>query len=307
MVHKPIAIMILPVFLAAVLIMGILATTSSHSQVFADKSSSPPTEESSNAGNAAQESNSGNTEEQPGLCLNEHTKTWQTCGLENSPQKHESSKTPSPQESSNNGKVAQESSNTGNAAQGANNTRQSSVPVRTPPITLTPIQAHITTKAHMTTTNEQLSKNGALTELTNVYPCRLELGKVYRFEGGKILGLPASCGGKFSENPAADCHQTSGGSWICVPKPTVERAPHTGNLYEMREAAEKKAATERKIAELGPGWVEVPAGEKCSDLKGVSWTGKSTLINSRSFCQIKTETGPALNSLAKVHNTQVQH
>ena len=61
-----------------------------------------------------------------------------------------------------------------------------------------------------------------------------------------------------------DCHQTSGGSWLCVPKPTnptVARAPHTGNLYEMRE----KAESERKItaAELGPGWRELLPGEEC--------------------------------------------
>jgi hypothetical protein len=52
------------------------------------------------------------------------------------------------------GKVAQESSKTGQTQ-----------PVR-PAITLTPIQAHITTNAHMTTTNEQLSKNGIASKLT---------------------------------------------------------------------------------------------------------------------------------------------
>ena len=139
MVHKPIAIMILPVFVAAVLIMGILATISSHSQVFADKSSkgyNNAAEESSNTGNAAQESsNTGNAA----------------------------------QESSNNGKVAQESSNNGKVAQESSNTGNAAT-------TITP-QITIRQNAHMTATNEQLSKNGRLTELTNVYPCRLELGK----------------------------------------------------------------------------------------------------------------------------------
>jgi len=180
----------------------------------------------------------------------------------------------------------------------------------------------------MTTTNEQLSKNGRLTELTNVYPCRLELGKEYRFEGGKILGLPASCGGEFSENPAADCRQTSdGGSWICLPKTgkTVERAPHTGNLYEMREAAKKvpvTAATTYRVtaAEVGPGWREVHPGEQCAvgggePLKpGESATGVAhgksyeqfTTMAGQHFCRGGSQpsaNGPALNSLAKVHNT----
>jgi len=56
---------------------------------------------------------------------------------------------------------AQESSNNG---KGANNTGQTQ-PVR-PAITLTPIQAHIATKAHMTTTNEHLSKNAILPKPT---------------------------------------------------------------------------------------------------------------------------------------------
>jgi hypothetical protein len=163
MVHKPIAIMILPVFVAAVLLMGILATISSHSQVFADKSSkgyNNAAEESSNSGNAAQESsNNVNTEEQPGLCFNEHTKTWQTCPVETSPQKHESSKTQSSQESSNNGKVAQESSN------------KSSASVR-PATTITP-QFTVTPKAHMTTTNQELSKKGILPKLTLAKPTAL--------------------------------------------------------------------------------------------------------------------------------------
>lgn len=138
--------MILPVFVAGILMLGILAAT----------------------GKAQESSNNGNTEE-PHLCLNEHTKTWQTCVAENS-QKHGNSKTPSSQESSNNGK-AQESSNTGtslkyssspstfslsnteNAAEKANHTRQSSVPVQ--PSTPTTPQFAITPKAHMTTTNQE--------------------------------------------------------------------------------------------------------------------------------------------------------
>ena len=78
-----------------------------------------------------------------------------------------------------------------------------------------------------------------------------------------------------------DCHKTSGGSFLCVPKRgtnpstgliqrrVVEHAPHTGNLYEMREAAKKvpvTPATKYRVtaAEVGPGWRELHSGEKCA-------------------------------------------
>ena len=87
--------MILPVFVAGILMLGILAAT----------------------GNAQESSNTGNTEES-----NNHPGV-----VENSPQKHESSNTPSSQESSKteNGATSptssQETSNTGTAAEGASN------------------------------------------------------------------------------------------------------------------------------------------------------------------------------------------
>jgi hypothetical protein len=157
MVHKPIAIMILPVFVAGILMLGILAATGNaqESSNNGNRQNTLPETEENNA-HFAQESNN-----HP-MCLNEHTEKWEPCVVKNSPQKHESSNTPSSQESSNNGKVAQESSNNG---KGANNTGQSSVPVR-PAITLTPIQAHVTTKAHMTTSTQQLSNNGTFPKLT---------------------------------------------------------------------------------------------------------------------------------------------
>jgi uncharacterized protein YkwD len=107
MVHKPIAIMILPVFVAGILMLGILAAS----------------------GNAQESSNTGNTEENNNhpMCLNEHTEKWEPCVVQNSPQKHESSNTPSSQESSNTGNGAtsptstQETSNTGTATQGFSN------------------------------------------------------------------------------------------------------------------------------------------------------------------------------------------
>src|SRR5262249_39046636 len=115
----------------------------------------------------------------------------------------------------------------------------SSVPVRTL-MTLTPIRAHITTKANIA----KLSKNGKLTEKT---PERTE----------EIVGQVNAQGSAFCRafgvancpklEATEDCHKTSGGSFLCLPKrgtnSTVERAPHTGNLYEMREAAKKVPVT----------------------------------------------------------------
>src|SRR5215467_11451310 len=128
MVHTPISIMILPVFVAGILMLGILAATGN-------------AQESSNTGKEVKESsNTGNTEESNNhpMCLNEHTEKWEPCVVKNSPQKQESSNTPSSQESS--------------------KTEQSSVPVR-PTMTLTPIRAHVTTNAHMKATEQQLSEN----------------------------------------------------------------------------------------------------------------------------------------------------
>src|SRR5215469_2552293 len=114
MVHKPIAMSaIAPIAVAAIVIIGILATLPSHSQVFADKSSKSykghqgynkikytrhgnirtNVARESNTGNAAQESNTGNAAQE-----------------------------------SNTGNAAQES-NTGNAAL-QSSTGQSNVPVR---------------------------------------------------------------------------------------------------------------------------------------------------------------------------------
>jgi hypothetical protein len=102
-----------------------------------------------------------------------------------------------------------------------------------------------------------------------------------------------------------NCSQTSGGSWLCVPKattPAVERAAHTGNLYEIRQAQEERKNTAERINALGPGWREVPASEKCPP----GFTG-STFINGQKFCHINPSglENRALNSLAKVHNTQI--
>jgi len=112
------------------------------------------------------------------MCLNEHTEKWEPCVVKNSSQKRENSNTPTKEEktkeektkeektnpeNTQGGKIAQESSNNGKAQESSNN-GQSSRPVTT--ITSTPIQAHITTKSHMTATNEQLSENGVLPKLT---------------------------------------------------------------------------------------------------------------------------------------------
>src|SRR5215467_4572999 len=171
MVHKPISIMILPVFVAAVLIMAILANQAYASSKSESSSSEKcKTTENGNSqgeencktaqgGKVAQEvkesSNTGNTEESNNhpMCLNEHTEIWEPCVVKNSSQKQESSNTPSSQESSKTGKEVKESSNTGKEVKESSNNGQSSVPVRAP-ITITPMRAHITnTKTHMTTTN----------------------------------------------------------------------------------------------------------------------------------------------------------
>jgi hypothetical protein len=211
-------------------------------------------QESSNTGKEVKESsNTGNTEgsnnhaqESSNKCFNEHTKKWEPCVVKNSPQKQESSNTPSSQESS--------------------KTEQSSVPVQ-PAITLTPIQAHVTTKSHMTATNEQLSKNGKLTEknptgteeaIAPLNAKAAELcsktfpGPLYNvcLKRGGIMGNGARIPQQLQATE--DCHKTSGGSYICLPKrgtnAVVERASRTGNLYEMRE----KAATERNEGQINP-------------------------------------------------------
>jgi uncharacterized protein YkwD len=88
MVHKPIAIMILPVIVTAILMLAILTATGN-------------AQESSNTGSAQQETS------KVGTC----NKIF----CENPPQKHESSNTGTAQQESNNtGNAAQESSNTGN-------------------------------------------------------------------------------------------------------------------------------------------------------------------------------------------------
>jgi cytoskeletal protein RodZ len=91
MVYKPITIMILPVFVAGILMLGILAAT----------------------GNAQESSNTGNTQESN----NTGTCHKAACFVENSPQKQESSNTGTAQQESNNTGNTQESSNTGSTEQ----------------------------------------------------------------------------------------------------------------------------------------------------------------------------------------------
>ena len=280
--------MILPVFVAGILMLGILAATGN-----AQESSNtgnrqhtflPETEE--NNAHFAQESNN-----HP-MCLNEHTEIWEPCVVKNSSQKQESSNTPSSQESSKTGKEVKESSNTGKEVKESSNNGQSSVPVRAP-ITITPMRAHITnTKTHMTTTNnEQLANNGMLTgeqkqstveEQRRAALCSLASAKGLR-----------TCELLEQEKLATEknCRQTAGGSFLCPPKFTVERAPHTGNLYEMRAAA--AAAAEKKLkekiwtaAELGPGWREVPRGGHCILPPGVPFHEISKRMPSgQNFCK----------------------
>jgi hypothetical protein len=219
--------------------------------------------ESSNTGKEVKESsNTGNTEgsnnhaqESSKKCFNEHTKKWEPCVVKNSPQKQESSNTPSSQESS--------------------KTEQSSVP-----ITITP-QFTIKQNAHMTATNEQLSKNGKLTEKN---PTRTE--EIVGAANARAAELNARAaklcskssmpeymynlclkqnglssimgnGARIPQQLQAteDCHKTSGGSYICLPKRgtnvVVERANHTGNLYNSQTMREK-AATERKEGQINP-------------------------------------------------------
>ena len=123
-----------------------------------------------------------------------------------------------------------------------------------PAITLTPIQAHVTTKSHMTATNEQLSENGKLTQREN--PTEEAQDTAHKCsEMFKQVQEKQECF-KLAHKLAAekDCRQTSGGSWLCVPKPTnptptVASARHTG---------------ERKVTEeFGPGWRELLPGETC--------------------------------------------
>ncbi len=261
--------MILPVFVAGILMLGILAATGnaqeSNNTGNRQHTFLPETEE--NNAHFAQESNN-----HP-MCLNEHTEKWEPCVVKNSPQKHESSNSPSSQESS---KTSQESSKT----------EQSSRPATT----ITP-QFTVTPKAHMTTTNEQLSNNGMLTQKNPTKEaqsfCSVWVG-LSNFGGRKVS--MADCPKELAASQ--DCHQTSGGSWLCVPKqyPTVERAPHTGNLYEMRE----KVAAERKItaAELGPGWRELLPGEKCSAGNGVTF-GYASRASGQTFCLGARENPPA--------------
>ena len=237
--------MILPIFVAGILMLGILAATGN-------------AQESSNTGNT--EGSNNHAQESSNKCLNEHTKKWEPCVVKNSPQKQESSNTPSSQESS--------------------KTEQSSVPVQ-PAMTLTPIQAHVTTKSHMTATNEQLSKNGKLTEKN---PTRTE--EIVGAANARAAELNARAaelcskssmpeymynrcleqnglssimgnGARIPQQLQAteDCHKTSGGSYICLPKRgtnvVVERANHTGNLYNSQTMREK-AATERNEGQINP-------------------------------------------------------
>ena len=232
MVHKPITIMILPVFVAGILMLGILAATGN-----AQESSNtgnrqhtflPETEE--NNAHFAQESNN-----HP-MCLNEHTEKWEPCVVKNSSKKHESSNTPSQEEktkgektnpettqgeNTQGGKVAQESSNNGKAHE-SSKTEQSSVPVR-PAITLTPIRAHITTKANIA----EVSKSGKLTE---------KQGPQITAEMCKRVG-PAGWFSLYGEcfkllhtqQAKEDCDKIRG-SFICLPKGSMAlaTAPHTG-------------------------------------------------------------------------------
>jgi hypothetical protein len=162
MVQKHIIVsMIAPVAIAGILIMAILANQAyaSNKSVISSGEKCKTTEnensqgeencktaqgENTQGGKVAQESN--NT----GISLKYMSSTFSLSNTRNAEEK-----------ANNTGKIAQESSNTG---KGDNNTGQTQ-PVR-PAITLTPIQAHITTKTHMTTNTQQLSNNGILPKLT---------------------------------------------------------------------------------------------------------------------------------------------
>src|SRR5215469_9924425 len=93
MVHKPMAIMILPVFLRGILMLGILAATG-NAQENSNSGNRhqflPETEE--NNAHFAQESNN-----HP-MCFNEHTEKWEPCDVKNSSQKQETSNTPTQEE-----------------------------------------------------------------------------------------------------------------------------------------------------------------------------------------------------------------
>jgi len=130
--------MIAPVAIAGILIMAILAN-----QAYASSKSE------SSSSEKCKTTENGNSQGE------ENCKTAQGENTEGGKEVKESSNTGKEvKESSNNGNAAQESSDNGKVA-----------PVQ-PAITLTPIQAHVTTKSHMTATNEQLSENGVLPKLT---------------------------------------------------------------------------------------------------------------------------------------------
>jgi len=231
------------------------------------------------------------------MCLNEHTEKWEPCVVKNSSKKHESSNTPSQEEktkgektnpettqgeNTQGGKVAQESSNNGKAHE-SSKTEQSSVPVR-PAITLTPIRAHITTKANIA----EVSKNSKLTEKNPLTEEEIAHANAGGAKLCKAFGVSAADCPKFKATE--DCHKTSGGSWLCVPKPTnptptVASTPHTG---------------ERKVTEeFGPGWRELLPGETCKS--GYIFKGGKTFCHEAQIQRPEAQpVSPALHSSVKI-------
>ena len=231
MVQKHIIVsMIAPVAIAGILIMAILAN-----QAYASSKSE------SSSSEKCKTTKNGNSQGE------ENCKTAQGENTEGGKVAQESSNTGKEvKESSNTGKEVKKSSNNGNAAQESSNNGKVA-PVQ-PAITLTPIQAHVTTKSHMTATNEQLSKNG---KLTNEEPPSTKGACIaFTIEKGKEVCLYNK-----KVAPTKECHRTSGGSLLCLPN---ER--HALGLKAIGKPISTPPPNWRKLCKPLPASPAVPTG-----------------------------------------------
>jgi hypothetical protein len=281
MVQKHIIVsMIAPVAMAGILIMAILAN-----QAYASGKS----ESSSSEKCKTTENGNSQGEENCKTAQGENTEGGKVA-----------------QESSNTGKEVKESSNNGNAAQESSNNGKVA-PVQ-PAITLTPIQAHVTTKAHMTATNEQLSNNGKATTPTPTGPTvapRVEGAKTiaevqqlkkaeaqkefYKKLGEQFHKERMSKGIKFNPSNEACEGATASepGKVVCLGK-VVPRPINPGNLamhpsttvHHMGKGPHGAALT----SNAGLGGLVKPAGHLA---KMVQKVGNETLAMSKALLGIK--------------------
>jgi uncharacterized protein YkwD len=172
MVHKPIALMILPIFVTGILTLGILAATANAQESNSTGNVAPPQASSNSTGNVAPPQASSNS-------------------TGNGPMSQENNSTGNvapPQTSSNstgNGPVSQQSSNTRNLRSGPcpyneNITCDNPEPVNNTNTTSTPYVVNKNSSAYLTGYNDAISySNGACGSLPNTTQVQNDCGNGY--------------------------------------------------------------------------------------------------------------------------------